>query len=179
VRSRRLLAVSASALLALTTLAACGDDDDEGSGYVAGATADCAAFEGVPATPGKIGEAPSIGKPEGDPPTELKTQDCLVGEGDEVTDTSTTYSWDYEGVSYSTGEVFDSSFERGEPADFFLDQVIPGWTDGLQGMKVGGRRMLVIPPDQAYGADGRPGIAPNETLVFVVDLVGTPTTEGS
>ena len=80
----------------------------------------------------------------------------------------------YLGVGASTGETFDSSWERGQPATFPLDQVIPGWSEGLVGMKVGGRRELVIPAEQAYG-DQPPagsGIKPGETLVFVVDLVG-------
>jgi peptidylprolyl isomerase len=82
----------------------------------------------------------------------------------------------YVGVSWSTGEQFDASWDRGgQPFQFPLGggQVIAGWDDGIPGMKVGGRRILVIPPDKGYGAAGAgPDIAPNETLVFVVDLVG-------
>jgi peptidylprolyl isomerase len=116
---------------------------------------------------------PEISKPEGEPPTELVVVDVCAGSGEEVTDITRKYLWSYEGVSWSTGEVFDSSFQRGAPIPFALNEVIPGWTEGLQGMKVGGRRLLVIPPDQAYGAQGSPpAIGPNETLVFVVDLVG-------
>jgi peptidylprolyl isomerase len=79
----------------------------------------------------------------------------------------------YVGVAHSTGEEFDASWNRGEPFRFRLGsgQVIPGWDQGVAGMKVGGRRMLVIPPDLAYGEQGSPPvIAPGETLVFVVDL---------
>ena len=106
-------------------------------------------------------------------PTKLTITDEVVGtgaavkNGDEVTAA-------YLGVGASTGETFDSSWERGQPATFPLDQVIPGWSEGLVGMKVGGRRELVIPAEQAYG-DQPPagsGIKPGETLVFVIDLVG-------
>jgi peptidylprolyl isomerase len=79
----------------------------------------------------------------------------------------------YVGVSYSTGEQFDASWDSGQPFQFQLgaQMVIPGWDQGVAGMKKGGRRELVIPPDLAYGPQGRPGIAPNETLVFVIDLL--------
>lgn len=122
----------------------------------------------------QVGSDPSIEIPDTPPPCELVVTDLVEGEGKAVTDVTKTYEWNYEGVSWSTGEVFDSSFERGAPAPFALEQVISGWTEGLQGMKPGGRRMLVIPPDQAYGDTPQPGsgIAPGETLVFVVDLVG-------
>ncbi len=81
----------------------------------------------------------------------------------------------YVGVSWSTGEQFDASWDRMEPFAFGLGrgQVIQGWDEGVQGMKVGGRRRLTIPPEMGYGAAGAGGvIAPNETLVFVVDLLG-------
>lgn len=178
---RRTLAAAAVLALALPLLAACGDDaGDTGAAAssTASAAATCDAFEGVPAVSAPVGVAPNIGKPKGDPPKELKVEDCVVGDGEKVTDTSKTYFWNYEGVSWS-GNKFDSSFDRGEPIPFALNQVIPGWTEGLQGMKVGGRRLLVIPADQAYGANPPPGsgIEPNEALVFVVDLVGdAPTT---
>ena len=87
--------------------------------------------------------------------------------GDEVT-------VQYVGVGYKTGEEFDSSWSRGEPFTFTLGagEVIPGWDQGIDGMKVGGRRELIIPPDLAYGPAGSPpAIGPNETLIFVVDLL--------
>jgi peptidylprolyl isomerase len=106
------------------------------------------------------------------PPTELVTTDIVVGTGEEAKP-GATVTVQYVGVNYSTGTEFDSSWSRsGQPATFGLDQVIKGWTDGIPGMKVGGRRQLIVPPDQAYGAEGRPPrIGPNETLVFVVDLL--------
>ena len=107
-----------------------------------------------------------------DPVTELVIVDDVVGTGEAVKpgDTVTVH---YTGASASTGKVFDSSWSRGEPISFGLDQVIAGWGPGLVGMKEGGRRTLIIPGDQAYGANPPPGsgIAPNETLVFTVDLI--------
>jgi FKBP-type peptidyl-prolyl cis-trans isomerase len=171
-RSTALLA--ALAVTASLTLAACGDD----SGSDVAATpeptsAACTESPTLPAASDEVGEAPEIAKPEGAPPCDLVVEDLVEGDGDAVSDATTAYLWNYEGVSWSTGEVFDSSFQRGQAIPFSLNQVIPGWTEGLQGMKEGGRRLLVIPPDQAYGEAGSPpAIGPNETLVFVVDLVG-------
>ena len=85
----------------------------------------------------------------------------------------------YVGVAHSTGEEFDASWNRGAPLDFRLGvgQVIPGWDQGVQGMKVGGRRQLTIPPHLAYGDRGAGGaIKPGETLIFVVDLVDVALT---
>jgi peptidylprolyl isomerase len=118
-------------------------------------------------------------KPEVDPhlgptPTELEVSDLTVGDGAEAQPGSTV-SVHYVGVAHSTGEEFDASYNRGDPLQFRLGagQVIQGWDEGVTGMKVGGRRRLVIPPHQAYGDRGAGGvIAPGETLVFVVDLVG-------
>lgn len=113
---------------------------------------------------------PSLGATEA--VTELVVTDEVDGSGDEVT-TGATVTAHYVGVSASTGEQFDASWDRGSPISFPLDGVIQGWSEGLLGMKVGGRRTLVIPGHMAYGAHPPPGagIAPNETLVFTVDLV--------
>ena len=113
---------------------------------------------------------PSLGATEA--VTELVVTDEVDGSGDEVT-TGATVTAHYVGVSASTGEQFDASLDRGSPISFPLDGVIQGWSQGLLGMKVGGRRTLVIPGHMAYGAHPPPGagIAPNETLVFTVDLV--------
>ena len=118
-------------------------------------------------------ERPQIEKPEGDIPFELQIQDLVVGDGDEATEGS-TLSVHYVGVSFSSGEEFDASWNRGQPFEFKLGkgQVIPGWDAGVQGMKVGGRRKLTIPSAMAYGARGAGGvIKPHEPLVFVVDLL--------
>lgn len=117
-------------------------------------------------------ERPTIEIPAGDPPAELQTEDLVVGDGAEA-NAGMTVSVDYVGVSWSTGKEFDASWNRGSTFDFGLGagQVISGWDQGVAGMKVGGRRRITIPPAMGYGASGAGGvIAPNETLVFVVDL---------
>jgi len=117
---------------------------------------------------------PEVSIPDETPPTELVIDDLTVGDGHEAT-AGREVSVHYVGVSWSTGEQFDASWDRMEPFGFGLGQgqVIRGWDEGVQGMKVGGRRRLTIPPAQGYGAAGAGGvIAPNETLVFVVDLLG-------
>ena len=116
---------------------------------------------------------PKITVPGGSPPTKLKVEDLEKGSGP-IARPGSQLSVNYAGVSYSTGKVFDSSFKRGQPFPFQLGagMVIPGWDQGIQGMKVGGRRRLTIPPKLAYGPQGQPPtIKPNETLVFVIDLL--------
>lgn len=121
--------------------------------------------------------APNVDMPIGPPPTSLQVVDLKNGSGTPVT-AGDTVTVQYIGVSCSTGKIFDSSWGRGgQPATFPLSGVITGWSQGLVGMKPGGERLLVIPPELGYGATGQGTIAPNETLVFVVDLVSsTPTT---
>ena len=116
---------------------------------------------------------PEIDFPEGAPPADLQITDEIVGDGPEA-GAGTTVVTHYVGVAHSSGEEFDASWNRGEPLSFRLGvgQVIPGWDQGITGMKVGGRRRLVIPPHLAYGERGAGGvIGPGETLVFLVDLV--------
>jgi peptidylprolyl isomerase len=118
-------------------------------------------------------DKPEIDFPEGPPPSELEITDVTEGEGEEAA-AGRTVSVHYVGVAHSTGEEFDASYNRGEPLQFRLGvgPVITGWDTGVQGMKVGGRRRLVIPPHLAYGDRGAGGvIAPGETLIFVVDLL--------
>jgi peptidylprolyl isomerase len=118
-------------------------------------------------------QKPEVDRPDGPPPADLEVIDVTVGEGAEATP-GNVVSVHYVGVSHSTGEEFDASWNRGQPLRFPLGQghVIPGWDQGVAGMKVGGRRKLVIPPQLAYGERGAGGvIKPNETLIFVVDLV--------
>jgi peptidylprolyl isomerase len=118
-------------------------------------------------------ERPVVEKPVGDIPFELGVEDMVVGGGEEAT-AGRRVRVHYVGVAFRSGEEFDASWNRGEPFEFKLGkgQVIPGWDQGVQGMRVGGRRKLTIPSAMAYGARGAGGvIAPHEPLVFVVDLL--------
>ena len=115
--------------------------------------------------------APSVPVKVGPPPTQLVVEDLKVGTGATVSPTDTV-TVNYIGVSCSSGKIFDSSYARGQPATFPLSGVIKGWTDGIPNMKVGGQRLLGIPPEQAYGKQSQPPtIGPNETLWFVVEMV--------
>lgn len=119
-------------------------------------------------------DKPEIGPIQGDPPADLVIEDITVGDGPEA-QAGQQVTVHYVGVSHSNGAQFDASWDRGEPFEFALGggQVIGGWDQGVQGMKVGGRRKLTIPPHLGYGARGAGGvIKPNETLIFVVDLLG-------
>ena len=119
-------------------------------------------------------EKPEVDFPGGEPPADLQITDIKEGDG-EVAKAGDLVQVHYVGVAYSTGEEFDSSYDRGDPLEFQLGagRVIAGWDQGVQGMRVGGRRQLVIPPHLAYGDRGAGNvIAPGETLIFVCDLVG-------
>jgi peptidylprolyl isomerase len=118
-------------------------------------------------------EKPVVEIPDRPVGSQLQSDDLTVGDGAEAT-SGRSVSVHYVGVSHATGEQFDASWDRGEPFEFKLGkgQVIAGWDQGVAGMKVGGRRRLTIPPALAYGSRGAPPvIGPNETLVFVVDLL--------
>jgi FKBP-type peptidyl-prolyl cis-trans isomerase len=126
----------------------------------------------APAAPEKLrdGTAPGADDPAlKDVGGGLKVRDLKVGTGPECPPGATVVAH-YTGW-LTTGKSFDSSVARGEPTEFSLRQVVKGWQQGIPGMKVGGVRKLVIPPELAYGAGGRPGIPPNSTLVFEVELV--------
>jgi peptidylprolyl isomerase len=119
-------------------------------------------------------EKPTVEVPDHAPSYQLELEDIEVGDGDEATPGSVV-EVHYVGVSWKTGRQFDASWDRGDTFKFGLGkgQVIRGWDEGVTGMKVGGRRRITIPPDMAYGKRGAGGvIGPDETLVFVVDLVG-------
>jgi peptidylprolyl isomerase len=169
-RTRYLIACGLAAL-SLTVATGCGDDVETATFTVEAppaGSADVAEEEPV-----SSGKKPKVTVPDGAPPKELKIEDLKEGSGP-AAKAGDDLTMDYVGVSYSTGEEFDSSFSAGQPFDFTLGQgaVIAGWDEGIEGMKVGGRRELIIPPDMAYGAQGSPpSIKPNETLVFVVDLL--------
>jgi len=165
-------------LLALTgAVAACGGDD--------GADGEAATPIPVPQDPAadirRIVEGmskdtstkPEIVPPEGSPPAELETRDIVRGTGPKAR-RGDRLTMHYVGVSWSTGQQFDASWDAGEPFTFQLGRadVIPGWDEGLVGMRQGGRRLLVIPAAKGYGAQGQPpDIAPNETLIFAIDLL--------
>ncbi|MEN3313951.1 MAG: peptidylprolyl isomerase [Acidimicrobiaceae bacterium] len=119
-------------------------------------------------------DKPDVSIPGGQPPAELNIEDLTVGDGPEATP-GTQVEVHYVGVAWSNGKQFDASWDRGSTFSFGLGagQVIAGWDQGVAGMSVGGRRRLTIPPHLGYGSRGAGGaIGPNETLVFVVDLIG-------
>jgi peptidylprolyl isomerase len=115
---------------------------------------------------------PQITVPTGPAPTELVIEDIVVGDGAQAAP-GALVNVHYLGVDYDSGAEFDSSWNRGESLEFPLDGLIAGWQDGIPGMKVGGRRQLVIPPELAYGPAGTGHQLAGKTLVFVIDLLGT------
>ena len=176
--SPRTLVLPAVAALALA-LGACGDDDSDSGGSAATTeqtgTESSAPEQTTTATASiskDLSQKPAVSPPGGNPPTALVKKDIVKGKG-KTAKTGDTVTVHYVGVNFSNGAEFDASWNSGQPFTFPLGagQVIPGWDQGVKGMKVGGRRELVIPPDLAYGPQGSPpAIGPNETLVFVVDL---------
>jgi len=174
------LALILVACLALA-VAGCGDSDDSSTS----SSKSTVSTESSEKSPGESDESakesarvvgraePEVTVPSGAPPTKLKIEDLAKGtgatakKGDEVT-------VQYVGVGYDSEEEFDSSWSRNTPFPLTLGAglVIPGWEQGIEGMKVGGRRELIVPPNLAYGPQGRPPvIGPNETLIFVIDLL--------
>jgi peptidylprolyl isomerase len=172
------LPILLACLLLAVFAASCGGDDEQ----QAAAPEETATATATPEPAGAVDAAtigkdlekkPEIAKPAGTPPAELQKTDIVKGKG-KAAKAGDTVSVQYVGNSWSTGAQFDASWDRGsEPFQFPLGagQVIPGWDQGVAGMKEGGRRLLVIPPDLAYGEQSpSPDIGPNETLIFVVDL---------
>ena len=154
-------------ILALGALAlsACGDDDSDSTAADDGGTAAAVAVD--------TSVKPEIAVPQEAATDELVTEDLVQGTG-ATAEAGNLVTVQYVGVDYESGEQFDASWDRGEPFSFQLGQgaVIEGWDEGVEGMKVGGRRELIIPADQAYGAQGSPpAIGPDATLIFVVDLL--------
>jgi len=161
-----------SSLTLLISLTACSTDG--------GAPSDGPKGEGNQLTGGNLsnqyvevsaeaGLAPTISSPSGTPPVALVTEDVIIGSG-KVAGPDSTLTVHYTLMAWSTGEIVESSWS-GQPAQFPLSGVILGWQQGIPGMAVGGRRLLIIPPDLGYGAAGGGPIGPNETLIFVVDLI--------
>ena len=167
VRSAALKALALTiALCAALGLAACGGGDDS----TTGATESSASAE-TESSAEKT--KPKVTVPKGAPPTKLEVKDLEEGTGAEAK-AGDEVTVQYVGVNYKNGKEFDASWDRGEPFTFQLGagMVIPGWDQGVEGMKVGGRRELIIPPELAYGPEGSPpAIGPNETLIFVIDLL--------
>jgi peptidylprolyl isomerase len=150
------------ALAALIAAAGCGSDSEEPDST---STPEAAAQPEL--------TKPEITVPKGKPPKKLVIKDFEKGTG-KVAQAGRQVTVQYVGISFLNGRQFDASWDRGEPFQFQLGagSVIPGWDQGVAGMRVGGRRQLVIPPDLAYGPQGSPPtIGPNETLVFVIDLL--------
>ena len=162
---RKLILIIGACLALL--VAGCGSDDSTTSSSSGEETSNSQQAE----APEKKTK-PKVAKPSGAPPKKLVTDELEEGSGPEAK-SGDTVTVQYVGVNYKTGKEFDSSWSRSEPFSFTLGagEVIPGWDQGIEGMKVGGRRELVIPPELGYGSAGAPpAIPPNETLVFVVDL---------
>jgi peptidylprolyl isomerase len=179
---RRLAPLTAAAVALLA--AGCGSSSKTSAPASTGAHSATTPATAAPAPKATTGEAPAvpnaqdlssepkIAKPSGTPPTTLIKKDLVVGKGPAV-QAGQTATVQYVGASWSNGQVFDASWTRNQPFPFPVgqQQVIPGWDQGVPGMRVGGRRELVIPPELGYGAQGSPpAIGPNETLVFVIDL---------
>lgn len=114
---------------------------------------------------------PEIEPTLGDAPTELVVTDLVIGDGAEA-QASSTVDVHYVGVDFETGEQFDASWDRGQSANFPLSQLVRAWQLGIPGMKVGGRRQLICPPELAYGPAGGGHRLSGRTLVFVIDLLG-------
>lgn len=174
-RSRHLIACGLAAL----SLAAAGCGEEKAKEARSGtSTAEKPAEKptsatGTASTKGAFGEKPEVTVPDGaEAPTKLEIKDLAPGKGP-AAKAGDKLTVNYHGVAFSTGEVFDSSFGADPlPVQLGAGGVIPGFEQGLEGMKVGGRRQITIPPELAYGPQGSPpAIGPNETLVFVLDLV--------
>lgn len=165
-------------LLILTLCAAlfaagCGDDDSESSSETTETSSAAAGDGGGDAANTNLKQKPVIETTGDESPGALVVNDIVVGKGPEA-EAGDEVSVQYVGALYSDGTEFDASWDRGQPFDFKLGagQVISGWDQGIVGMKVGGRRELIIPPDFGYGAAGSPpSIPPDATLVFIVDLL--------
>ena len=166
--------VRLAALIAMSSvlLTGCGDQElNSSADKVPPVTTNQGDLPNLPPVTTNQGEAPTIGAPTGDAPKTLVIKDIIVGKGAEALPTS-TMTVHYTLMTWSNGALIESSWNSGSPATFPLANVIVGWQQGIPGMKVGGRRLLVIPSDLGYGAQGGGPIGPNETLIFVVDAIG-------
>lgn len=183
-RIRSRAAIGLAALAAAALIAGCGSSSSNSSIGVgvenksdeslAQSGASTTSTTATTPTSGPLASEPKVTPPSGAAPTKLVVKDLVVGTGPEAK-AGDSVTVNYVGVLYKGGKEFDASWKRKEPFTFVLGkgQVIPGWDKGVAGMKVGGRRELIIPGPLAYGAQGSPpAIPPNAALVFVVDLLG-------
>jgi peptidylprolyl isomerase len=172
-RTRTVVKSLPAALGVSLALAACGSSKAPGVVEAPSAGATQASVPATPTVPPALKTKPAVQVPTSAPPSSLVTKDLVSGSGKSAA-AGQTVTVNYVGVLYKTGKEFDSSWKTGQPTSFPLSTggVIAGWVKGIPGMKVGGRRELIIPPSMAYGKSGRPPtIPPNSTLVFVVDLL--------
>jgi peptidylprolyl isomerase len=185
-RRRRLFSIIGAAVVVVATAALfIGLSDNSSTSTTAAtttttlATSTTVSAETLPSAAGKPcvafndtlpAGAPEVTMPVGEVPTSLVVEDLITGTGTPVV-AGDSVTVNYIGVSCSTGKIFDSSWASGKPITFPLNQVITGWAQGLLGMQPNGRRLLVIPADLGYGSTGQGGIAPDESLIFVVDLI--------
>jgi peptidylprolyl isomerase len=180
------LAIAARSLIVAgcvaVALAACGGGSPSVTQTTTGSTASPSSNPWTPSPAGTWGKEPTITFPSAAPPTSLVKEDLITGTG-AVAAAGDTVDVQYVGASYQIKTVFQASWNTSGPFSFALGegQVIPGWDQGVAGMKVGGRRELIIPPALAYGANppAGSGIPANETLIFIVDLLSvTPGAAG-
>jgi len=182
---RRQLVVMAAGLLGAAAIAGCGTAASGGKIQLApsqGATAPSSSTAAVnttpvttPKPPSPLATEPAVHVPHGPPPKRLVVEDLIKGSG-KVARPGDQITVNYVGALYQNGKVFDSSWKRHQPYTTTLTSgaggVIEGWVKGIAGMRVGGRRELIIPPNLAYGRTGSPpAIPPNSTLIFIVDLL--------
>lgn len=188
----RLVTLSALACVATLMLAGCGNSDDPAadSDTPTPSTSRASSTSGVPSptdsntssttsgalpeVKGGFGDKPTITVPDADPPSDLQVKTLEEGDGEQV-QAKDTIVVNYAGVRWADGTSIDSSFERGSPVGFAIGvgQVLKGWDQALVGQTVGSRVLMVLPPDLAYGDQSQGPIQPGDTLVFVVDILGS------
>jgi peptidylprolyl isomerase len=170
---RKPLRVIAPLAVLAVALAGCGSSTAPGVQQAPSAGSTQASVPTTPKPAPAIAKKPTVTVPTGPAPTSLVKKDLVVGTG-QTAQAGQTVTVNYVGVLYKNGKEFDSSWSRNQPftTQLTTGNVIPGWVQGIPGMKVGGRRELIIPPNLAYGKQGSGStIPPNSTLVFVVDLL--------
>jgi len=171
--AKRALPIIAATVASAVALAACGGSTAPGVTQAPSAGSTQASVPAAPKVPPQLSKKPVVTVPKTPAPAQLVVKDLIPGTGAEA-QAGKTITVNYVGVLYKSGQEFDSSWSRNQPFTTQLasGQVITGWVKAISGMKVGGRRELIIPPSEAYGKTGQPPkIPPNSTLIFVVDLL--------